>query len=176
MTYFCSECQKEFGSCSLFITYELQVGCLKSTSLRSSSVAPNPDQNKAAALDKPDDVKHEFLLPGSVCVIAADEKSTDTAWLVKIFEETVAKDNISDHYGHVVLDGQRYIDGRYLEFHITKQNNHIFIEMLKKMFFYRSSVVYPFVNHEQKENIYTISNNDFCDIIAYVEHFGMKQL
>ena len=83
------------------------MGCLKSTSLHSSAVAPNPDQHKAAALHKPNDVTHEFLLPGSVCAIAADKKSTDTVWLVKIFEETVAKGNISDDYGHVVLDGQR---------------------------------------------------------------------
>ena len=91
-----------------------------STSLRSSDVAPNPDQHKAAALDKLDDVTHEFLLPNSVCAIAADEKSIDTFWLVKILEETVAEGNITDDYGHMVLDGQRYIDGRYLEFHTTK--------------------------------------------------------
>ena len=127
----CSQCQKEFGSCSLFTTYELQVGCLKST-LRSSDVAPNPDQHKAAALDKLDDVTHEFLLPNSVCAIAADEKSIDTFWLVKILEETVAEGNITDDYGHVVLDGQRYIDGRYLKFHTTKRNHHIFKEMMKK--------------------------------------------
>ena len=76
-------------------------------------------------------------MPGSVCAIAADEKSTDTVWLVKIFEETVAKGNISDHYCHLVLDGQRYIDGPYLEFHTTT-----FLKKCRKRFSFTISVTH----------------------------------
>ena len=42
--------------------------------------------------------------------------------------------------------------------------------MNKFAFFFKDNFVYPFVNFKEKKYIYVITNNDFCDVISYVEH------
>ena len=79
----CVVCEKEYGSCPLFNRYDLQVGCLKETSLHSS-VLP-----KANSVESNPEVVNDFLLPGSVCAIAADRKSTDTVWFIKIIDDSL---------------------------------------------------------------------------------------
>ena len=48
--------------------------------------------------------------------------------------------------------------------------------MRKTTFFYKESVAYPFVNFDYRKHLYVISNNDFCDVISYVDHYGMAAL
>ena len=36
-----------------------------------------------------DDVTNDFLVPGCICAIAASEKSTGTAWFVKVLERFI---------------------------------------------------------------------------------------
>ena len=44
-------------------------------------------------------------------------------------------------------------------------------------FFYKESVVYPFIiNFETMGNFYILTAEDFCEIIAYAEHHGMISL
>ena len=45
--------------------------------------------------------------------------------------------------------------------------------MSKVAFIYKASTVYPFVNCIQDKLMCTISNNELCEIIAYVEHYEL---
>ena len=49
---------------------------------------------------------NEFILPGSICALAADQKSPDTVWFVKIVEQIVPTTEMTDDYGHKVIQGQ----------------------------------------------------------------------
>ena len=35
---------------------------------------------------------------------------------------------------------------------------------------------YPFINIEMKGDLYVIDDTNYCDIISYVEHFGMTTI
>ena len=48
--------------------------------------------------------------------------------------------------------------------------------MKKTMFFYRTSVVYPFVNFEKSKNLFHITKTEYCDVLSYIEHFAMTSL
>ena len=109
-------------------------------------------------------VANDFLVPGCICEIAASENSTDTVWFVKIFESSEADQPYTDDYSFTSAKGQKIFSGKYMEqaetsFHLFKIS---FQEMKKTMFFYKTSLFYPFVN--------------YCDIILYVEHFCMMPL
>ena len=39
--------------------------------------------------------------------------------------------------------------------------------------FYKETVVYPLVNYKWKEKRF-ISNNSYCDVLTYIEKFGMS--
>ena len=42
--------------------------------------------------------------------------------------------------------------------------------------FYKETVVYPLVNYEWKGKKVFISNNSYCDVLAYTERFGMSSI
>ena len=118
---------------------------------------------------------HEFLVPGSFCAVAADRKSIDLVWFVKMENEFEPSEEVDD-YGHKVPAGQSCIRGSYLEKTSTNKNGDNYKLMTKIVYFYKESVVYPFVNFEKQKLHYTISKNDLCEIISYVQHFGMSAL
>ena len=108
----CSECKIEYGSCDLFKHYTINVKHLKKATLRSSTVAENTTDNADASIKK---AVNDFLVPAYICAIAADDKSTDTVWLVKIIERCEADKQCTDVYGHTVAQGNEYFSGKYLE-------------------------------------------------------------
>ena len=56
-----------------------------------------------------------FLVPVTVCAIAADDHFTDTVWFVQLVGEHVADVAITDDYEHMIGEGQHYVEGHYLE-------------------------------------------------------------
>ena len=56
-----------------------------------------------------------FLLPVSVCAIAANNKSTNTVWFVQIIREFNSPENVIDDYGHTASAGEKYMLGHFLE-------------------------------------------------------------
>ena len=115
-------------------------------------------------------------MPGCICAIAADDKSTDTIWFVKIIERCETDKQCTNDYGHTVAQGNEYFSGKYLERESETRHKRSFKEMKKTMFFYRTSVVYPFVNFEKSKNLFHITKTEYCDVLSYIEHFGMASL
>ena len=41
---------------------------------------------------------------------------------------------------------------------------------------HKSSIVHQFVNFKEEKDKYIIDNNELCEVIVYVEHFGLVSL
>ena len=59
------------------------------------------------------------------------QKSSDTMWFVKITKKEKAANNIFNKYGHSILEGDTYIEGKYLEFELVERNVNICEEINK---------------------------------------------
>ena len=137
---------------------------LKETTLRSQVLSGSSCSKETAK---------EFLLPGSICAIAADAKSTDTIWFVYIVDVEEALDDKLDSYGHAIPPGHMYVRARYLERMGDTNKGQKYKLMSKEVFLYKESIVYPFVNMEQKKDHYFISKSAFYDVLTYAEQSGM---
>lgn len=164
----CESCLEQYGTCSSFKEVELDVRQLKTTALRSHTEKDVTDEE----IDK------EFILPGSICAIAANEKSIDTVWFVKIIaEEETSQNEIIDDYGFKIIPGQKFFTGNFLEKVSTKRNKQLYKEVNNKIaYVYKASIVYPFVNVEKEKGLFSIADNELCEIIAYVEHYGLTTM
>lgn len=163
----CDECKINYGSCPIFQKYDLSTVSLKETILRSNQEEVPLETTQTG---------HEFLLPNTVCALAAEKKSPDTVWFVEIEEEAIAANDLIDDYGVTVPEGNRYLRGSYLEKESDNKRELKFKKMKKTTFFYPESVVYPYVNVTKKKELYIISREDFFDIITYVQHYGMSAI
>ena len=90
------------------------------------------------------------------------------------------EDIIADNHGHQIPAGCSYIKGRYLEQDkdVTRgKYRGVIYKLIKEpVFFYKETVVYPIVNYEWKGKKIFISNNAYCDVLRYVEAFGMSSI
>ena len=117
------------------------------------------------------------MLPGSVCAIAADDKSTNIVWFVQTIGEFSFSENIIDGYGHTASPSQKFMLGYFLEqVHDQITTKKYKLIHKKNMIFYRESIVCPFVNMSEINGHYIISRRDFVDIVNYVEHYGLATL
>ena len=159
----CDLCKQSYGSCSLFETYHLDVQNLKSTTVRSNEVS-----------DEDHVVSEELVIPESLCAVAASENSFESVWFMCIeSDQDVATHQIMNDYGHIINEGEKFIQGKYLEKVATKRDNQTFKLMNKVVLFYQASIDYPFVNFEIKKDTYLIWNPDYPDVIAYMERIPM---
>ena len=73
--------------------------------------------------------------------------------------------------GHVIIPGQTFVKGSYLEKVGETRNGKKFKEMSKTAFIYKDSVVYPFINFQlAKENNLVIANVDLCEVLLNVNN------
>ena len=57
----------------------------------------------------------DCLQVNSICAVAADNKSYEPVWFVKIIEEVTADKEIQDDYGVTVTEGETVLKGHFLE-------------------------------------------------------------
>ena len=155
--------------------YDLVVENLNKINLRSNYDDINI--NDGIERDEETNPHDDFLLPGSVCAIAADNKSTDTVCFVQIIGEFNSPENVTDNCGHTASASEKYMLGHFLEQvhdQITRKNCKLMHK--KKTIFYRERVVYPFMNMCEINGHYIISSRDFVDIVNYVEHYAVATL
>ena len=121
--------------------------------------------------EKVTETAHEFLLAGTFCALAADSKLSDTVWFMKIEEEEEGRGPATDDYGIKILDGCKYLQGKFLE-KVTKSNKKLTFKLMKRTtYFYPESIVYPFVNFYEENGNYIIANTDFCEILTLCRTF-----
>lgn len=101
----------------------------------------------------------------------------DTVWFVKVIDDTcVDHKNTIDDYGNKVADGVYYIAENFFEYLSDAHNKKTYKLSKKVPLFYKECIVYPFVNITEGKKGYEIANNDFTDILYYVEQNGFSHL
>ena len=75
----------------------------------------------------------------------------------------------SDSYGNVVVPGVRFLKGHFLEKLYDQKNHVLFKKSPKITFFYRETVLYPFVPFVETKRGYKLMNADLADILDFVE-------
>jgi len=166
----CYLCRQSYGSCSLFKSYELRTGDLKKNHMRSEVEATSSTVEE-------DVIDDGLILPGSYCAIAADRSSNETIWFVKINKYLSAMYDVVDDYGVKIAGGQSYIEGHFLERLSSFKNGHIYkLQQNKKTFFYRESVVYPFVQIiPSKKGLY-LPINEYVEVLNFIESNGLSYI
>ena len=95
---------------------------MKKTSLRSNNSSDKEGE----------DVYKEFIVPGSVCTIAASEKHSDTVWFVKIkSKEETSDETVIDEYGNKIILSQNYFIAIYLPKVLSKKQRQSDKELAK---------------------------------------------
>ena len=160
----CSECLEDYGSCHRFVEYELVVHELNKVSLRLEKLV---FEGESEAIE-------DFLLPKSYCAVSADQKAKDTIWFIKITNISSVIDSISDDYGNKIAPGQQYLEGHFMEETVSSLKGYTYkLNEKKKTFFFKETVVYPFVQFEETKKGHFITMQQFTDIINYVEYNGL---
>ena len=73
-----------------------------------------------------------------------------------------------------LLPGQNYIEGHYLEEIYSNKRGIIFKMSKKTVYFYKESVVYPFVQVKEEKKGHFLTIDDYVNILTYVENTGLS--
>lgn len=113
----------------------------------------------------------EFIQPGSLCALAAERKSTDMFWCMKIEREGVGP--VTDDYGFGIPEWCNYLLIRFLE--AAENKKLITYKLIKKITFFSVNVLL-ICEPPRKNELFFISISEFWDILNYIEHFGLSAL
>ena len=79
----CEQCQIKYGSCKIFQTYQFEY-CLNKANLRCKTTDNIFDDSvDAANHDENSENVDDFIVAGTIVVVAADVKSEDTVWFLR---------------------------------------------------------------------------------------------
>ena len=167
----CDECSQEYGSCNLFKSFELHCETIREIPLRSDVTPPQSDELGNEENDG-------FILADSYLALAADSTDVDALWYVKVLEVNQCSDkNEVDGYCNEIPKGVTYFVGNFLvRDHRGKRCTYFNLETDKKTYFYKESVLYPFVNILEEKNKLLLKDEDYTDILMYVEQSGFTHL
>eukprot|EP00794_Sanderia_malayensis_P019611 gene19611-21542_t len=162
----CDECKHDYGSCSLFSQHELNVQELRDIPLRSDDPPPAEIVGEEAVDD--------FILPDSFAAIAADDP-TETLWFIQVIDVNLSSTkNEVDGYKNVIPPGTMYVSGYFLERDtVGKKSVSYKIDKSRVTYVYKESIVYPYVNFVAKDGHVVLHNEDYTDILMWVEKKGL---
>ena len=164
----CEECLKEYGSCTLFKSYELPVTLLKQSSTRSKAI-----QYEGGKSDTIIDLNDSF------CAIAPSESSTEPVWFVKIIsEEKETADYLEDDSGHQMIPNAKFYEAKYLESISSNKQYNKYKLSKKTIYLYKESIIYPFANfiESKKEHEFLLSQEELCEILVYVDEMCLTHI
>ena len=132
----CDQCEGEYGSCVNFPECQLFAQPLNKGYLRSTN------QDEIDDDDEVDVNANDFIYPGSVVVVPAEERSDDTVYFVKV-SGTARQEVSTDDNGNEIPPNVNYFTGNFLERAYYNKNNQVFRVSEKNTFFYKENAVYP---------------------------------
>ena len=159
----CELCKSAFGSCHQFSNYTLSIAEKNKVYLRSNNAKPDQDEEDETDIT-------DFVAAGSLVAVAADTKSIDTVWFVRVLENgCIGKDNDCDDYGNSIPFGTSFIKGNFLELSDEKTHHRLYTVSKKITYFYKECVLYPFVNMSDTKKGFILKTTDYMDVIQFVE-------
>ena len=156
-------------SCRYLASNDSHKELLKKILLRSQEVQPQSETDTESEIA-------EFLLPDSYCAIAADPSSSEAMWFVKVKASDIAVESIEDDYGNQIAPGVEYIIGQFLEKTEWGSKGSFYKLSKKKTYFYKESVVYPAVQFTGRKKGYFLSNQEYAEILNFVDQTGFTSL
>ena len=171
--YLCDSCKVEYGSCSLFQEYELSSYVLNPASLCSGILPPMepPVEDFVEDIDDEEESSaSNFIVENSVVAVAAPPKSIDTIWLVHVNETNCVSLEVNiDDYGNKIPPGITFSKGSFYECSCSTKEGTVFKLSKKNTFFYKESVVFPYVELQPSKKGYVLSNGVYADIICHIQ-------
>ena len=180
----CDTCLTDYGSCDLFYSPRFDTTenrARKPVTRQDLDDDIDEDDQDQPTEEDEENFDIEYSTPGTVCAIAADSQDTHF-YLVLINDNHTAETDIKDTLGHPVIMGQNYISGYYLEkSYDTKKGTLYYVNDKEEVYFYEDSLVYPFVNVEEKGSTkdkkkFFLSNEDYCDVLRFIEETKLALL
>ena len=175
----CAVCELDYGLCASFHEYSLVHMNYDRPCLRSD-VGDNIVNDEAEF--EPDEEHGErdssdFLSVGWVVALANQESLRDSVWFIKIAEiNCVADELASDSYGNKILLGIPFLKGHFLERSTTGKDNTIYKVSKLLTYFYRETILHPFVTlHESKKGL-KLMDSDYIEIINYAQKNGFNSI
>lgn len=158
----CEQCQNDYGTCSLFTNYTPVVQQLNKVSLRSSrEEAVLPDNETESVLT-------DLLTEDVIIAVAADTKSIDSIWFIQFKQKLSSDIPATNDYGHIIPPGVNFFCGHFLERESCSTHAILFKISKKKTYFYKESVLYPFVEVETTKRGIQITNVELSNINLYL--------
>ena len=168
----CDLCMNEYGSCQLFESYSLRVQDLHQPNLRSVE-EPQPEVVG-------EETVNDFILPDTIVAVAAPKKSIDTVWFIRVVEVNRVRETMEvDSYGHQIPAGMVHLSGHFLERddRYSSKKATVFSISRETTYFYKESILYPFVNIQEDNNKrLSLSARDYTDILLFIENNGFSHL
>lgn len=166
----CEECHKDYGACNLFARYDIDERELREIPLRSHDNIPF----EAIGEEKDDG----FIQPNSYVALRADNSTDhgDMIWLVKVADINKMNNMKSeeDSYHNVIPKGTLFFSGHFLErLNVEKRSTTYKLVDNKITYFYKESVIFPFVNIVESKKGLVLSDEDYTDILIYIEQQGL---
>ena len=127
---------------------------------------------------------HEFVVPGTVVAIRRDKKggSSDQAfWFMEVVEVNrcvMEEDKLIDDSGRVVPKGLQHLSGHFFEKNDKYSNmkKYVYNKSKKITYFFRESIMYPYVNMVEEKHGYSLSAQDYTEILLAIEQNGYSYL
>ncbi len=116
-----------------------------------------------------------FIVPEAYVAVAADNTSNDTIWIIKVIEANrCSTENEMDDYNNVIPKGTVFFTGHFLE-HVMIGTRCMIYKLIKDKttHFYKESVVFPFVNIKDERKGLVLNDEDYTDILMYIEKNGL---
>jgi len=114
----------------------------------------------------------DFVVPESFVAIRPAKDSNTDFWFIYIISTNLCSiEDVRDDYNGIIPKANVYHTGYFLEkINFDKKSRTYKMEKSKVTFFYKESVLFPFVNfHVNKGDNLILKNEDYTDIVVYIE-------
>ena len=123
-----------------------------------------------------EDASDDFLLADTFCAVAPDESSPETLWFMKVKDSFELAVEMIDDYENVIAPGLPYIEGRFMEKVDVLAKGYLYKLSKKKRFFFKESVVYPFVQFTGHKKGFFLSMEEYAEVLNYVGSNGLSHI
>ena len=168
----CEQCICDYGSCELFQEYTITYSKVGNVTTRSTQKEPTTAADEDTSMT-------DFICVDTFVAVRPDEGRNEKFWVIRVAEtDCVADENTVDDHGVRIPCGQPYIKGYSLESTppYTNKSHHFFKLSKKSTFFYKESVVYPFVQVEPHKNVILLSNEEYVTVDAFITANGLSHI
>ena len=127
----------------------------------------------------PEKIRNKVQILWLICQISLwPEKDTDTIWFIQVTETNCISDkNEKDSYDHIIPPGSNFMKGHFLErLYETKSSTIYKLKAKKVTYFYKETVIFPYVNVKESKKGLEVDNKEFTDIICHAEQIGYAHL